>query len=329
MKRRISLAWWPVLLILSPILVPLLLVRYREFRSDRARAAQLNRSRLDAAGPLEIPEVDELELRVLSEWRAKDGFKGEPGVSYLFRTNLGSLLYDVGFGNQSGVVAHNASKLGVTAADVGAVAISHLHNDHMGGVDAFRSMNVVVPDSLKPAAPIPGYLPAKAAMEGFDAQVVESPQLLTGGIASTGSLARRLFVLGFTEEQALVMRLKGKGLVVFTGCGHPTLPVILEMVREMTREPIYAIGGGLHFPVTGGRARMPGIDMQTILGTGLPPWRRITEKDLDAVIEVIRAEKPKRLYLSAHDTCDHALDRLANETGAEAVVLEAGGVYSI
>jgi len=329
MTRRISLVWWPVLLILSPILVPLLLIRYRKFRSDRARAAELNRSRIDAAGPLEIPEVDELELRVLSEWRTKDGFKGESGVSYLFRTNLGSLLYDVAFGDESGVVPHNAEKLGVTAADVDAVAISHLHNDHMGGIQAFRSMQVAVPDALKPEEPIPGYLPAQAGMAGFEAEVVETPRLLTGGIASTGSLARRLFFLGWTEEQALVIRLKGKGLVVFTGCGHPTLPVILRMVRKMTSEPIYAIGGGLHYPIAGGRMSLPGIDAQTIMGTGLPPWRRITEKDLDAVIETIHAEKPKRLYLSAHDTCDHALERLAHETGAEAVVLEAGGIYRI
>ncbi len=329
MKRRISLAWWPVLVILSPFWVPLLLIRYRAFLRDRARATELNRSRIDAAKPLEIPEVDELEIRVLSEWRAKDGFKGESGVSYLFRTNLGSLLYDIGFGDESGVVAHNAKRLGVTAADIDAVAISHLHNDHMGGIQAFRSMHVAVPQSLKPVQPIPGFLPAQAAMEGFDAQVVGGPQLLSGGIASTGPLARRLFVLGFTEEQALVIRLRGKGLAVFSGCGHPTLPVILEMVRKMTSEPIYAIGGGLHFPVTGGRGRMAGIDMQTILGTGKPPWRRITENDLDAVIEAIRAENPTHLFLSAHDTCDHALDRLAQETGAEAVVLEAGGVYDL
>ena len=30
-----------------------------------------------------------------------------------------------------------------------------------------------------------------------------------------------------TEEQALVARLRGKGLVVVTGCGHPTIEVIL------------------------------------------------------------------------------------------------------
>lgn len=328
-KWRISPLWWPVLLILSPIWVVPLLIRYRAFRKDRLRAAETNRSRIAAAEPLEIPEIDELEIRVLSEWRARKGFKGEAGVSYFFRTDLGSLLYDVAFGDESGVVAHNAERVGVTAADVGGVAISHLHNDHMGGLRAFRSMQVAVPTLLRPIQPVPGYLPGEAGMDGFRAQVVREPQLLIGGIATTGPLARRLFFLGWTEEQALVLRLRGKGIAVFAGCGHPTLPVILQMVRRLTSDPIYAIGGGLHFPVSGGRAGMAGIDAQTMVGTGKPPWLRITDKDLDAVIEAIRAERPNRLLLSAHDTCDHALDRLARATDAQVDVLEAGGVYSL
>lgn len=330
MSRRIPPLAWPALVILSPFWVPIVLRRYGSFKKDRARADELNRSRIDAAQPLEIPEVDELEIRVLAEWRAKEGFAGEAGVSYFFRTNLGSLLYDVGFGDESGVVAQNARRLGVTAADVGAVAISHLHNDHMGGLKAFRAMQVDVPQPLRPAQPVPGYLPAEADMGNFRAEVVRGPRLLAGGFASTGPLARRLFFLGWTEEQALVIRLRGKGLVVFTGCGHPTLPIILRMVRKLSNEPIYAIGGGLHFPVTGGREKGPGgIDMQMIVGTGKPPWQRVNEEDLDAVIETIRAEAPRRLFPSAHDTCDHALGRLMEATDGQVEVLEAGGVYRL
>jgi 7,8-dihydropterin-6-yl-methyl-4-(beta-D-ribofuranosyl)aminobenzene 5'-phosphate synthase len=330
MSCRVPPLTWPALVLLSPFWLPIVLRRYGSFKKDRARAEELNRSRIDAAGPLEIPEIDDLEIRVLSEWRAKEGFTGEAGVSYLFRTNLGSLLYDVAFGDGTGAVAQNAQRLGVTAADFDAVAISHLHNDHMGGMKAYRAMQVEVPKALRPTQSIPGYLPAEAGMEGFAPEVVTEPRLLTGGIVSTGPLARRLFFLGWTEEQALVMRLRGKGLVVFTGCGHPTLSVILRMVHKLSNEAIYAIGGGLHFPVTGGRVRGPGgVDLQRFLGTGKPPWRRITEKDLDAVIETIRAERPKRLFLSAHDTCDHALDRIARASDAQVEVLEAGGTYTL
>lgn len=153
--------------------------------------------------------------------------------------------------------------------------------------------------------------------------------MLAAGIASTGPLARRLFFLGWTEEQALVMRLRGKGLVVFTGCGHQALATLLEMVRKMSSQPIYAIGGGLHLPLTEGRLKKMGIDLQMIIGTGKMPWGRITEADVELVVDAIRSAKPKYLFLSGHDSCDEALRRLAASSGSETTVLEAGANYRI
>jgi len=43
----------------------------------------------------------------------------DPGVSYLFRINLGSLLFDAGFGGQNRKLAYNAAKLGVSIDRVG------------------------------------------------------------------------------------------------------------------------------------------------------------------------------------------------------------------
>ncbi|MFN2227262.1 MAG: hypothetical protein ACK2UY_13160, partial [Anaerolineae bacterium] len=89
------------------------------------------------------------------------------------------------------------------------------------------------------------------------------------------------------------------------------------------------VGGGLHFPVTGGRGNRAGIQFQTLLGTGKPPWQRITDEELGRTIAVLNAAGPQRVYLSAHDTCDHALDRLLNELQAETQVLEAGATYRL
>lgn len=329
MSRRISPAWWPLLLVASPVAVPALAWRSHVFALDAKRASDENASRIGAARAVDMPELDWVEIAILADWRAKKGFRGEPGVSCLFRTPLGSLLLDVSFGDETGVVAHNAAQMGVTSADVDAIAISHLHNDHMGGTRAFRSRALAVPAALRPSRPVPCFLPASASAEGFDARVVAGPQILAAGIASTGPLARRLFFLGWVEEQALVVRLKGKGLVVFTGCGHPTLATILRMVRKMSSDPIYAIGGGLHLPLTGGRLRVPGIDLQTIVGTGKPPWRRIDRTDVEATAAAIREAGAKRLLLSAHDACDEALCLLSRAIDGRVEVVEAGGVYRL
>jgi len=324
---RISPVWWPVLAVASPVIIPWVLVRNRHFQEDRTRATETNQDRMDWAEPFEIPELDFLELTVLVEWKAEEGFIGDAGVSYLFKTDLGSMLFDVGFGATRPALTHNASRLGFTLDQVEALTISHLHSDHMGGIPAQRSRQVTVPDELMSPELKPCFLPDRAEAKGFKAELVERPQLLTAGIASTGPLARSLFLFGYTEEQALLARVKDKGLVVFTGCGHPTIDVILEMVRRLSNEPLYAVGGGLHFPVTGGRGNRAGIQFQMMIGTGKPPWQWIIDEDLSRAITAISRANPKRVYLSGHDTCDHALDRMMRELNAETEVLKAGATY--
>jgi len=327
MSFRISPVWWPVLAVASPVIVPWLLIRNRRFQEDRSRTAELNQERISQAHPLEMPELDYLELTVLVEWKTREGFMGDAGVSYLFKTELGSMLYDVGFGPTRPALTHNALKLGFNLDQVEALAISHLHCDHMGGIPAQRSRQVTVPDELMSPKLKPCFLPDRAEAKGFKAELVKRPQLLTAGIASTGPLARSLFMFGFTEEQALLARVKDKGLVVFTGCGHPTIEVVLEMVERLSNEPLYVVGGGLHFPVTGGRGNRAGIQFQMMIGTGKPPWQRIIDEDLSRAITAISRANPKRVYLSGHDTCDHALDRMMRELNAETEVLKAGATY--
>jgi 7,8-dihydropterin-6-yl-methyl-4-(beta-D-ribofuranosyl)aminobenzene 5'-phosphate synthase len=327
MSFRISPIWWPVLAGASPVIVPWLLIRNRHFQKDRSRAAELNQERISQAKPLEMPELDFLELTVLVEWKTKEGFMGDAGVSYLFKTELGSMLYDIGFGPTRPALTHNAAKLGFNLDQVEALTISHLHSDHMGGIPAQRSRQVTVPDELMSSELKPCFLPDRAEAKGFKAELVERPQLLTAGIASTGPLARSLFMFGYTEEQALLARVKDKGLVVFTGCGHPTIEVVLKMVGRLSNERLYAVGGGLHFPVTGGRGNRAGIQFQMIIGTGKPPWQRITDEDLSRTITAINGAKSKKVYLSGHDTCDYSLDRMKKELQAETEMLKAGATY--
>jgi 7,8-dihydropterin-6-yl-methyl-4-(beta-D-ribofuranosyl)aminobenzene 5'-phosphate synthase len=166
-----------------------------------------------------------------------------------------------------------------------------------------------------------------ASSEKFLCEIVKKPRVLSGGVGTTGPLARSLFFLGYTEEQAIIARVKGKGLVVFTGCGHPTVKVIMEMVSRISKEPIYAFGGGLHFPITAGRGNRAGIQIQRLIGTGKPPWEPITDEDMNRSIDILNQIKPEKVYLSAHDSCDYALQRMQDGICAETRVLKAGASY--
>lgn len=62
---------------------------------------------------------------------AKSPFLGEHGLSLLLETGTKKILVDAG---QSGAVVHNLSLLGFHPGELDAIAISHGHYDHTGGL---------------------------------------------------------------------------------------------------------------------------------------------------------------------------------------------------
>jgi 7,8-dihydropterin-6-yl-methyl-4-(beta-D-ribofuranosyl)aminobenzene 5'-phosphate synthase len=329
MSFRVSPVWWPILALSSPVLLPMLFIKNHRFKRNVKKALALNEERIEKAGKIELPELTQFELRVVVEQKTEQGFLGSPGVSYLIKTDQGSLLFDLGYGPENKALASNAKQIGFSMDQIDAVAISHLHPDHMGGFKAVRENQVALLPELERPAVRPFFLPAKARANGFKVELVEVPRVLAAGIASTGPLARSLFLMGWTEEQAIVARIKDKGLVIFTGCGHPTIETIIKMVKNLSDESIYAVGGGLHFPVTDSPLRKPGLKVQMIWGTGKPPWKRITDDDLKRTIDNLNAINPEYVFLSAHDTCDYAIDRFKNELNSETTVLRAGATYQL
>jgi len=326
---RLSPVWWPVLAAASPVLAPLIAVRNRRFRSNRDRASEVNEQRIARAEKLDLPAVRELEVTVVVEERATEGFAHDPGVSYLLTTDLGRVLFDVGFGPQNPTLGHNAKLLGVSLDGVDGLAISHLHLDHMGGLSASRARSVRVSPELGSPQGKPCFLPDRASAPGFEPVIVDRPRALVPGIASTGPLARSLFFMGWTEEQALLVRVEGKGLVVIAGCGHQTMPTLMRMVRALSDEPLHAFVGGVHMPVTRGRGAYAGIQVQCFLGTGKAPWERIGEADVAEAMDAFQNAGLQRLLLSAHDSCDHALGLFSSGMGVPVEVLEAGQRYRI
>ena len=50
------------------------------------------------------------------------------------------------------------------------------------------------------------------------------------------------------DNEAMILNIRDKGLVVITGCGHAGIVNILNYAKELTGEDrIYAVIGGLHF----------------------------------------------------------------------------------
>jgi len=179
-----------------------------------------------------------------------------------------TMLFDTGYTKIG--VPHNLDQLGVDLGEVEAMALSHGHMDHTGSLYAVldRIPNKI-PLVLHPgafAAPrffgladgrkllFPQTL-AKEDLEKRNIELIESktPTLLAGErIMVTGEVERiTSFEKGLpnavlerdgkiendpiSDDQALVIHLKGKGLVVIAGCSHAGIINTIFLCPEADR----------------------------------------------------------------------------------------------
>jgi 7,8-dihydropterin-6-yl-methyl-4-(beta-D-ribofuranosyl)aminobenzene 5'-phosphate synthase len=210
--------------------------------------------------------------------RAEHGFSCLVTISKAGRTTR--VLFDTGI-SPDGLV-ENMRRLELSPRDIDIIVLSHGHWDHTTGmhglVGELGRPNVPVlihPDfwSRRRVA-LPGREPielpstSKGALEGAGFEIVEQRQpsfLLDGSLLVTGEVDRTTeFEQGFPvhqahrdggwqpdplilDDQALVAHVRGRGIVVITGCGHSGIVNILRYVRRLTGgEPLHAVVGGFH-----------------------------------------------------------------------------------
>ncbi|HKE76005.1 MAG TPA: MBL fold metallo-hydrolase [Acidimicrobiales bacterium] len=249
-----------------------------------------------------------LAQSLLEEGGAYDGLMAEHGFSMLVTVERGDrrtrILFDAGMSPDG--MTGNMRRLGVDPGDVEVVVLSHGHFDHTTGLDGFvravgrPNIPVVVHPGLwsRRRLNIPGADPfelptlSRRALEGagFDVVEREAPSLLfDGSVLITGEVARTTgFETGMPfheahhdhgwapdplilDDQALVVHVRGAGLVVLTGCGHAGIVNIARYAQRLTGvDRIHALVGGFHLngpayaPV-----RAPTVDALAALAPGV------------------------------------------------------------
>jgi 7,8-dihydropterin-6-yl-methyl-4-(beta-D-ribofuranosyl)aminobenzene 5'-phosphate synthase len=271
--------------------------------------------------PPNIPDFGatrSLAVLPLVTWHtASEELKGEAGIAYLVRTDSLTVLFDVGWNVEEedpSPLLHNMRALGVSLDEIDAIVISHNHLDHVGGMKWQRAKTFSLGNEQIDLGGILAYTPVAMTYPGLEPVHTPDPTVLGPGIATTGTIRRRLF-MGTVDEQALVINVEGKGLVVIVGCGHQTLPKILERTEAVFDEPVYGLLGGLHYTIPGGRARWLGIDVQRRFASGDGPWRPITEDDVRRELATLQARGPDLVGLDAHDSGDRAIEMFREAFG--------------
>jgi 7,8-dihydropterin-6-yl-methyl-4-(beta-D-ribofuranosyl)aminobenzene 5'-phosphate synthase len=292
-------------------------------RADRQTIAELD-TRLANLG-----EVERLSILPLVERHTHGpGFHGEPGVSYLLKADGLTLLFDTGLGMGRGMTAleSNAGALGVALEDLDCVVISHLHADHVGGARfQFRHTFGFGREHTVPRT-VTAFVPTAMTHAQADVCVVDESRVIGPGVAVLPPLPRMLFWAGLIAEQALVVNVRGRGLVLITGCGHPEIERTLAAAEKVVDAPVHAVVGGLHLPVHPvGTPLLP----QAVLGNPNWPWRPIDEADVRSIIGSIQEHGPGLVALSGHDSSAWTLDAFARTFGHRYRTLRVGEEIAI
>ncbi|MFW6147411.1 MAG: MBL fold metallo-hydrolase [Thermodesulfobacteriota bacterium] len=213
-----------------------------------------------------------------------DTMLAEHGLSLLVGATLDEktryILFDCGYSKIG--LPHNVKIMGIDLGQLEAIVLSHGHMDHTGALyPIIESLNRPIPVILHPDAFLaPRYfgledgrkltfpqLISREEMETRSIEVLErkNPSLVAEGtIGITGEIER---VTGFEkglpnalverngtlehddilDDQSLVINVKGKGLVVISGCGHAGIINSVLYARKITGvNTIYGVLGGFH-----------------------------------------------------------------------------------
>jgi 7,8-dihydropterin-6-yl-methyl-4-(beta-D-ribofuranosyl)aminobenzene 5'-phosphate synthase len=183
-----------------------------------------------------------------------------------------SFLLDTG--STPRTIGYNAEKMGIRLKEVKGVFLSHNHKDHTTGLETVLSITGPVPVFIHPYGFYTKWVKSKPSRLDRDRlaelgamwRAEEGPQPMAPFLWTSGSIARTVDfeeIIGlsdrkvekqgamereaFLDDGALMLKVKGKGLVIVTGCAHSGIVNTLSHCQKLGgNEKMHAVIGGFH-----------------------------------------------------------------------------------
>ncbi|HNS52321.1 MAG TPA: MBL fold metallo-hydrolase [Anaerolineae bacterium] len=198
---------------------------------------------------------------------------GEHGLSFLIESHGDRLLFDTGASGS--VLLHNMQTLHVDPQTISALAISHAHWDHTGGLPFLLGLRPGLPlyanaDLLRERFSRRGGavksigmpIPPTELRQQADLRLSADCQEILPGMWTTGEVGGRLYPEGrsahhlvrqgetwapdpYRDDMALVLE-SSCGLVLVCGCCQAGLLNTLDRVQQAFGLSVHAVIGGAH-----------------------------------------------------------------------------------
>jgi len=230
-------------------------------------------------------ELDRLKITVISEDSVgyESPLLGQHGISFLVSAErngtIKNILADVA--QNPTALLQNMGMLGIALSSIDAVVLTHCHYDHtlglakilqeMGKKDIpiiahpsiFR-LNFITDPYLRHVGIMDGDRKANIEASGGVLYLTRDPLEIMPGLMTTGEIDRttdfeevgiRLSTLedgkikpdSMRDDVSLVANIKGKGVVIVTGCSHAGIVNIAKQAVKLAgTEKIHGIIGGFH-----------------------------------------------------------------------------------
>ncbi|MGE5417820.1 MAG: MBL fold metallo-hydrolase [Acidobacteriota bacterium] len=304
-----------IIVLLIVLVNGLLLIRFYSGKKEM----QANNDKIGKAR-LMIPEVDSLEIiPVVDSQTSRSDVRTEDGLSYVLRSDHESIIFDVGWNKNNekeSPFIYNLKALGFDLSDFNAMVISHCHPDHVGGM-GFREQKVTVGGQT---ADFPVYTPIPMTFEDTKTIAVGKPSMIGKDFASSGPLAQQMYVPGTVYEQALMINVKGKGLVLVSGCGHPQINTMVEKAEAITGQPVYAVVGGTHLYYT----TVESAFWRRIMGSTKVFALGLSRAEVENTVDKLKAQGVQKVYISAHDADQASLKIFESRFVKDFAVIKVG-----